>query len=86
MTPFTKLFISIFILLFSVTLYAQYPSAVGRMAGQNMNVGHFYGKIIDSATNKPIEAASVQLLQNKFDSVSKKRKDVIVAGMLTTKR
>ena len=86
MNPFSKLFISISLLLFTVTLYAQYPGAGAKMAGQNMNVGHFYGKIIDSATNKPIEAASVQLLQNKFDSASKKRKDVIVAGMLTTKK
>ena len=82
----TKLLFSIFLLLFTVSVYAQYPGAAGRMAGQNMNVGHFYGKIIDSATNKPIEAASIQLLQNKFDSISKKRKDVIVAGMLTTKK
>jgi outer membrane receptor protein involved in Fe transport len=86
MKLFTKLLFSIFLLLLTVSVYAQYPGAAGRMAGQNMNVGHFYGKIIDSATNKPIEAASIQLLQNKFDSVSKKRKDVIVAGMLTTKK
>jgi hypothetical protein len=40
-------------------------------------------EIIDSITNKPIEAASVQLIQNKYDSVEKKRKEVIVDGMLT---
>ena len=51
-----------------------------------MNMGHFYGKILDASTSKPIEAASVQLIQNKFDTVSKKKKDVIVAGMLTDKR
>ena len=77
---------SISFLFLSINTFAQYPGAAGRMAGQSMNVGHFYGKIIDSTTNKPIEAASVQLLQNKFDSVSKKRKDVIVSGMLTTKK
>lgn len=86
MKPVKNLFFSITLLFFSVSSFAQYPGAAGRMAGQNMNVGHFYGKIIDSATNKPLEAASVQLLQNKFDSVSKKRKDVIVSGMLTTKK
>ena len=83
---FSTLLFSIFLLFLSFKTFAQYPGAAGRMAGQNMNVGHFYGKIIDSATNKPIEAASVQLIQNKFDSVSKKRKDVIVSGMLTTKK
>ena len=67
------------------TMYAQFPGA-GNRGGQNMNMGHFYGKIVDAATNKPIDAASIQLIQNKFDSVTKKRKDVIVSGMLTTKR
>jgi outer membrane receptor protein involved in Fe transport len=58
----------------------------GQMGGQNMNMGHFYGKILDSVSNKPLEAASVQLIQNKFDSATKKRKDVVVGGMLTTKK
>lgn len=66
---------------------AQFPGGGGgRPGGQNMNMGHFYGKVIDSITNKPIEAASVQLIQNKYDSILKKRKDVVVSGMLTTKR
>ncbi|HNG62829.1 MAG TPA: TonB-dependent receptor [Ferruginibacter sp.] len=58
----------------------------GQMGGQNMNMGHFYGKVLDSVSNKPLEAASVQLIQNKFDSATKKRKDVVVGGMLTTKK
>lgn len=67
--------------------YAQFPGgAAGRTGGQNMNLGHFYGKIVESTSGKPVEAASVQLIQNKFDSVSKKRKDVVVGGMLTTKK
>jgi outer membrane receptor protein involved in Fe transport len=49
-------------------------------------MGHFYGKIIDASTNKPVDAASVQLLQNKLDSATKKRKDVVVSGMLTNKK
>jgi outer membrane receptor protein involved in Fe transport len=68
---------------------AQMPGGMGgrgQMGGQSMNLGHFYGKIIDSVSNKPIEAVSVQLIQNKFDSVTKKRKDVIVGGMLTNKK
>lgn len=69
--------------------FSQMPGMGGNragMGGQNMNLGHFYGKIIDSVSGKPIEAVSVQLIQNKFDSVAKKRKDVIVGGMLTTKK
>jgi outer membrane receptor protein involved in Fe transport len=79
------------ILAFTLNLsvaFAQFPSggAGGRGGGQNMNLGHFYGKVVDSITGKPVEAASVQLIQNKFDSATKKRKDVIVGGMLTTKK
>ncbi len=33
-----------------------------------------------------MESVSVQLIQNKLDTVTKKRKDVVVAGMLTDKR
>jgi outer membrane receptor protein involved in Fe transport len=65
--------------------YAQFPGA-GNGGGQNMNLGHFYGKIIDAAGNKPVDGASIQLFQSKMDSVTKKRKDVLIAGMLTTKK
>ena len=68
-------------------LYAQMPAGANRgMGGQSMNVGHFYGKIIDATTNKPLESVSVQLIQNKLDTATKKRKDVVVAGMLTDKK
>ena len=67
---------------------AQMPTGTNRggMGGQSMNMGHFYGKVLDSVSNKPIEAVSVQLIQNKFDTATKKRKDVVVGGMLTSKK
>lgn len=83
---FNKLFFSFFFVSLALGVSAQYPGGANRGAGQNMNMGHFYGKIVDSLNNKPIDAASVQLIQNKLDSVTKKRKDVIVAGMLTDKK
>lgn len=58
------------------------PTTGGRTGG-NMNMGRIYGKVIDSKTGKPLEAASVQLIQNKLDTVTKTRKDVIVNGQLT---
>lgn len=66
---------------------AQYPGGgqrggQGRGGGQGMNIGHFYGKIVDKKTSKGVSAASVQLIQSKMDS-SQKMKDVIVSGMLT---
>ena len=63
-------------------MFGQMPGGNRGGMAQQMN-GGFYGKIIDSITNKPIEAASVQLTQNKYDSVEKKRKEVIVDGILT---
>lgn len=81
------------ILLFFITItcnasMAQYPGGGnrGQGGGQNMNMGHFYGKVLEPAGNKPLEAASVLLLQNKFDTATKKRSDVVVAGMLTNKK
>src|SRR5258705_7483843 len=69
----------------SYTLFAQVPQGGGnRPAGnRQMPTGSLYGKLVDSKNSKPIEYASVQLLANKYDSVSKKRKEVTVAGMLT---
>ncbi len=76
---------NLFILLFSLltfSLQAQMPTTGGRTGG-NMNMGRIYGKVIDAKTGKPLEAASVQLIQNKLDTVTKTRKDVIVNGQLT---
>jgi outer membrane receptor protein involved in Fe transport len=76
-------YLFIFTLIISGTAIAQMP---GRAGGQNMNMGHFYGKVIDANNNKPLEAASVQLTQNKMDTVTKKRRDFVVAAMLTNKK
>lgn len=65
---------------------AQFPAGGGARPGGGggmQNIGHFYGRILDSKTNKGIEAASVQLIQSKMDNVTKKPKDTIVSGMLT---
>src|SRR5258708_36892456 len=85
---FVRICLCVVYLSFTSDLMAQMPGAGrGQMGGgQNLNLVHFYGKIIDSSTNKPVDAASVQLIQNKLDTVTKKRKDVVVSGMLTTKK
>jgi outer membrane receptor protein involved in Fe transport len=75
-----KLFIAAF-LISSFSGFAQIPG--GNRSDVQQITGAFYGKVIDSITDKPVDAASVQLIQNKYDSVSKKRKEVIVGGMLT---
>ncbi|HEX4851065.1 MAG TPA: carboxypeptidase regulatory-like domain-containing protein, partial [Puia sp.] len=61
---------------------AQFP-APGAGKGQAIpNIGHIYGKVVDSAGH-PISDATVILLQNKYDSASKKRKDVLFKGLST---
>lgn len=72
----------------TLTLFAQYPGG-GQLGGgqarggQGMNIGHFYGKVVDKKSSKGIPAASVQLVQSKMDTATKQMKDVIVSGMLT---
>src|ERR1700754_1042148 len=51
--------------------------------GQVPAIGHFYGKIVDAKTNKGIDGVSIQLIQSKFDTVSKSRKDTVISGMIT---
>lgn len=75
--PFALIFLT---LLFSyVFASAQMPGGMGG----NMNQGHFYGKVIDSATGKPMGYAVVELLGNKFDSASKSMKEGVIAGQIT---
>lgn len=71
-------------LLISYVSVAQPPTGGNRPVGNRQNMtGSFYGKLIESKSSKPIEYASVQLIQNRMDSATKTRKDVVVAGMLT---
>ncbi|MEO5948633.1 MAG: outer membrane beta-barrel family protein [Chitinophagaceae bacterium] len=64
---------------------AQFPGG-GRPggAGGQQITGTMYGKIIDGISQKPIPYASIQLLGNKFDTVTKKMiNNVVIGGMLT---
>lgn len=72
-------------LLISYLSVAQPPTGQTRPPGGNRPslTGTMYGKLIEAKTSKPIEYASVQLLQKKYDSATKSQKDVVVAGMLS---
>jgi hypothetical protein len=48
-----------------------------------MNIGRLYGKIIDSLSGKPVEASSIQIIRYQVDTFTRKRKEVVIAGMLT---
>jgi outer membrane receptor protein involved in Fe transport len=69
---------------FSATIVAQPFGGASRGGGMaNMQSGRFYGKVLDAKTNRPIEAASIQLISAKFDRVKMQRKDTTIGGMLT---
>ncbi|MEO6549439.1 MAG: outer membrane beta-barrel protein [Ferruginibacter sp.] len=79
-----KKLLTIFTLfLFATTIYAQMPQ--GMPAGTRNappSIGHIYGKILD-ADGKPISNASLMVMQKKFDTISKKTKEVLVKGLIT---
>ena len=81
--PYMRFILLLMLNLAIGTASAQFPSAGARGGTQNMNMGRFYGKIVDAKSNKPVDAASVQLIQNKFDTVTKKRVDQVISGQLT---
>jgi outer membrane receptor protein involved in Fe transport len=63
--------------------YSQVPGNMQRgQQGPNIT-GRFYGKVVDPA-NKGVEAASVTLVTSRMDTATKKQKEVIVGGMLTS--
>ncbi|HSU50394.1 MAG TPA: carboxypeptidase-like regulatory domain-containing protein, partial [Segetibacter sp.] len=69
----------------SLQLFAQPPggSAGQRPAGFSLpDNGHLFGKVVDSA-GKAISEASVIVLRTRFDSTTKKSKDVLVKGTST---
>ncbi len=78
----SKFLTSLVFVLFSATLLAQPPAGMRMGAGgaANMNMGHFYGKIVDSKTNKGIEGVTVQISGNRFDTVTKK----MISGVINT--
>src|SRR6188508_2463708 len=69
------------IIMTAVGVQAQFPG--GNAKGQKPpDMGHVYGKITDS-TGAAINGASVLLLQSRYDTVTKKRKDVLLKGITT---
>lgn len=82
-----KLLLS-FLLFVSVGISAQIPQ--GRQGGgfrsQNFNVGHLYGKVVDSKTGKGIDGVSLQLLANRFDSALGKMKPTTIKATITNQK
>src|ERR1019366_3144745 len=84
------LFFLLLILISYSLVHAQAPMGQGGnrggragMGGQNMNIGHFYGKIVDAKTNKGVAGIAVQLTGNKFDTATKKMKESVLKTVIT---
>lgn len=78
--------LALLVLILGLSSFAQTPQGMGagRMGGgQNFNIGHFYGKIIDSKTGKGVDGASLQLMGNKFDTVRKKMAPATLKAQIT---
>src|SRR4051812_35533653 len=39
---------------------------------QNMNVGHLYGKVVDTKTNKGVAGATIQLIGTRFGTMQRR--------------
>jgi len=66
----------------SVSSIAQFPGAAAGGTRQGPpSIGHLYGKIVDGSG--AVNEASVVILQNRFDSASKKKKDILLKAVVT---
>src|SRR5215210_9092512 len=74
-----KIILVVGMLIASLQLFAQGNTMTGQA-----NMGHLYGKVIDSM-GKPIADASVVLLQSRMDTVTKKTKDILLQSSITGK-
>ncbi|MGB3155402.1 MAG: hypothetical protein WBB06_12430, partial [Chitinophagaceae bacterium] len=76
------LILTLSLVLLSVITFSPPPNGGGnRPGGGQMPTGRFYGKVVEAKSGKHIDYASVQLIQNKMDTVTKKRKETVIAGM-----
>ncbi|MBN8835947.1 MAG: TonB-dependent receptor [Sphingobacteriia bacterium] len=83
-----KIFLASILGLSFLTLQAQMPGGFNRggagMAGRgNMNIGHFYGKAIDSKTGKGVAGATIILTGNKFDTTTKQMKQGTIKTVIS---
>ncbi|MFX1707551.1 TonB-dependent receptor [Chitinophaga sp. CC14] len=78
-----KIYLFITLFLLSMSAAAQPPAGAKMPVGMGMGMsGHVYGKIIDP-DGKAVPYASVIILQNRMDSVTKKMKEKLLKGVLT---
>jgi ferric enterobactin receptor len=80
-----KILLLIVVIIITSNLFAQVPQGIpSNNAGMQAprNIGHVYGKILDE-NGKPVNGASVLIMETKMDTVTKKMKQLLVSGMIT---
>lgn len=78
-----KYLLAALLLICTITTIAQAPGgAPGKAMQAPPSIGHVYGKLVDSL-GKAVGEASVVLLQNRFDTASKKQKEVLLKAEVT---
>ncbi len=74
-----KWLITIIVFFMAIGLsFAQMP--LGKGGQGKMNIGRFYGKLVDEKNGKPVGTATVMLMRQETDAKSGKKKQVIVKG------
>src|SRR5450432_1782077 len=53
-----------------------------RTGRQSPAIGHFYGRVIESKSNKGMDGASIQLLMGFYDSTRRIRRDSVIRGAI----
>jgi outer membrane receptor protein involved in Fe transport len=74
-----KLIYTLFLITVCHAAYSQVPD----FPMERPSSARVYGRIVDAATNRGIEAASVQLFKTRYDSASGTTRDSLIDGMLT---
>ena len=69
---------------FTLFVFAQPPGMGGGGFGGGMSQsGRFFGKIVDAASGKPVEAGTLQLVSSKYNMAKRAMVDTILTGQLT---
>ncbi|MGN6352637.1 MAG: TonB-dependent receptor domain-containing protein [Parafilimonas sp.] len=76
-----KVLMAAVLLITTTGIFAQFPAGGGK-GRQVPSIGHIYGKVLDSI-GKPLSEATIILLQNQYDSATKKSKQVLFKGATT---
>ena len=50
---------------------------------QSPAIGHFYGRVVDSKTNKGLDGTSVQLVMTIYNPATNSRRDSVIRGAIT---